>query len=527
MEIDQRKQAEIALKKSEEKFFKIFDASPIWMVLGTLEEGRYLEVNKAFCRTSGFKKVEVNGLTSTELGLWPNPALRARIVEKLKKKGHLDAFPIQFKMKNGQLRDFLWSAEVIDFFGTPCTLSGMLDVTAYKKTEKEKENLQMQLQHAQKMEAVGTLTGGIAHDFNNILQAISGYTQILLLEKDEQHPDFEILEGIQRSARRATDLTKRMLVFSRKVENEMQVVDLNQQVRHVCRMLQETIPRMIEIDMQLSDDLKMIQADPGQLEQVLMNFGINARDAMPDGGCITIKTENAWLGEDFCQKHLEVTKGEYVLLSVRDAGQGIDKEVMPHIFEPFFTTKETGKGTGLGLAVVYGIVKAHRGYIFCDSTEGTGTTFRVYLPALAPDMQQELADDDPADQSVQGNETILVVDDEQMVCNILRDLLVKFGYRTLSATSGEEAIAIYRRKRSSIDLVILDLSMPGMGGQQCLKQLIEINPGVKVIISSGYSFSGDIRETLHHGAEAYIEKPYKLKEILKMVRKVIDDSLSS
>jgi CheY-like chemotaxis protein len=373
------------------------------------------------------------------------------------------------------------------------------------------------------MEAVGTLTGGIAHDFNNILQAISGYTQILLMEKKEGHPDFKMLNGIQRSAQRASDLTKRMLMFSRKVDHEMQAVDLNQEVDHVAKMLKETIPRMIEIDLRLSQNLQFINADPGQLEQVLMNFGINARDAMPDGGRLVFGTENVFLDYDFCKTHLEVTPGEYVLLRVTDTGHGIGKDALAHIFEPFFTTKETGKGTGLGLSVVYGIVKTHRGHIFCESRMGSGTTFKVYFPALKPGFDQELSEIQLSDEKTHGEETLLVVDDEKTVRYIIRDLLGKFGYHILLASSGEQAIEIYGDNQHRIDLVILDLSMPGMGGEKCLKQLLRINPRLKVMISSGYFYSGDIRETLHWGAAAYIEKPYKFKEILLLVRKVLDN----
>jgi PAS domain S-box-containing protein len=521
-EIDQRKQTETALKQSEEKFFKLFDASPICMVLATLEEGRYLDINAAFSKITGFQSDDVIGSTSIEIGLWPDPSARAGMVEMLRKEGRLEAYPIKFKMKNGELRDFLWSAEVIDFYDKTCMLSGLLDVTDYKKAEEEKEDLQRQLQHSQKLEAVGTLTGGIAHDFNNILQAISGYAQILLMEKDRAHPDFEMLEGIQSSAQRASDLTKRMLVFSRKVDNKIRAVNLNQEVDHVAKMLKETIPRMIEIDLQLAQDLHSINADSGQIEQVLLNFGINARDAMPEGGRLTFKTENIFLDYLFCRTHLEVTPGEYVLLTVSDTGQGIPKETLPHIFEPFFTTKETGKGTGLGLSVVYGIVKAYRGHIFCESQFGSGTVFKVYFPIRPPDFEQEISEIERTPEKIQGKETILIVDDENTVRSIVKDLLHKFGYQTLSASSGEEAIEIFRRREQEIDLVILDLSMPGMGGQKCLKQLLRINHKLNIIISSGYLYSGDVRETLQWGAAAYIEKPYKLKDILLIVRQVLD-----
>ena len=386
----------------------------------------------------------------------------------------------------------------------------------------EKKQLEAQLMHAQKMEAIGTLAGGVAHDFNNILQAITGYTELLLLKQEPDEPGQKDLQAIKESAQRASNLVKQLLVFSRKMDNTYEAIQVNEVILRIATMLERTIPRMIKIEMMLENRLALINADVTQLEQVLMNLGVNARDAMPDGGTITIKTRNALLDEDFCKSHLGAKPGEYVLMAVTDTGHGMEKEVLDHIFEPFFTTKQRDKGTGLGLATLYGIVKSHGGYIYCSSTPGQGTTFDIYFPALATEVQKDVAEPDDVTNLPRGQETILLVDDEEIILDLGQELLESHGYSTLLATSGEEALQVYKAHHNHIDLVILDVSMPGIGGYKCLEGLIKINPQVKTLISSGYSADGKVKGALQTGASGFIGKPYMISEMLHKVREILD-----
>ncbi|MBN1276402.1 MAG: response regulator [Deltaproteobacteria bacterium] len=369
------------------------------------------------------------------------------------------------------------------------------------------------------MEAVGTLAGGIAHDFNNILQAISGYTQILLMEDKWSDSDHAKLQEIEKATQRAGDLVKRLQIFSHKMVHNLRPVNINHEIMQVSKLLERTIPRMIDIKHYLNEDLGLINADSVQIEQIMMNLGINARDAMPHGGELIIETRNIFLDEVYCRMHPEISPGGYVMLCVSDTGHGISKEVQGHIFEPFFTTKEVGKGTGLGLAMVYGIVRGHDGYIHCYSEPGHGTTFRIYFPVLSMGIT-EPEKENREERIPGGNETILLVDDEEAILNIGKDILQSFGYSVITAENGEKGIEMFRREQPS--LVILDVNMPGIGGHQCLKELLEIDPDAKVIIASGYSTNESIRQAIRSGAAGFIGKPYQIRDMLAQVRDILD-----
>jgi len=297
----------------------------------------------------------------------------------------------EYVLRNGKKAWIAWTYKPIfdDEENVVEILSIGNDITGLRRAEHEKKDLEAQLRGAQKMEAVGTLAGGIAHDFNNILQAIFSYIQILLMKKNESDPDYDKFKAIETSVERASELTRRLLIFSRKVKSKLKPVDLNQEVVQVSKMLEMTIPKMITIELKLAGNLKTVNADPVQIEQIMMNLGVNARDAMPEGGHLNFETENIDLGEEFCKKHLGSKPGKYVMLAVSDTGHGIDEELQARIFEPFFTTKKTGKGTGLGLAMVYGIVKSHGGYISCESRPGLGTTFKIYFPVMEKETVQD------------------------------------------------------------------------------------------------------------------------------------------
>jgi two-component system cell cycle sensor histidine kinase/response regulator CckA len=384
----------------------------------------------------------------------------------------------------------------------------------------ERKQLQKQLQHAQKMEAVGTLAGGIAHDFNNLLHVVLGYSELVI--GDEALPGRlkGDLERVFLAARKGADLVQGLLTFSRKVEPKPLILDLNQRIRQTENFLERTIPKMIHIEMVLADDLDRIHADPTQIEQVLMNLAVNARDAMPDGGRLVIETANVFLDEESGKALLGVQPGEYVLLSVSDTGYGMDKETLDHIFEPFYTTKEVGKGTGLGLSMVYGIVHQHGGHITCYSEPGKGTTFKIYFPAVEMEMNSDVAA--TGIMPAFGTETILLVDDEDLVRDLGKRVLERSGYTVLTAANGKEALELYKKERDKISLVILDLIMPEMGGKQCLEELLKIDPKARVLIASGYSAEGEAKGALGKGARGFVGKPYNMKGMLRSVREVLD-----
>ena len=413
------------------------------------------------------------------------------------------------------------------------TFAKQLSTTAYqniqqsrfiserKRAEEEKERLRWQLNQAQKMEAIGTLAGGISHDFNNLLQVINGYTQILMMDAPEDSPEYSNYKAIERASDRAARLVQQLLLFSRKVDTERKPLDLNQEVEHARKLLERTIPKMIDIKLVTGSRLWTINADPVQMEQILLNLGTNAADAMPDGGRLTITTENAVCGGK--NVHMDVTPGNYVRLTVSDTGQGMDKETVEHIFEPFYTTKEIGKGTGLGLASVYGIVKSHSGFISCYSDALQGTSFVVHLPALenVDIIGEEEGMSLPPPRG--GTETVLIVDDESPIRDFASKSLTKYGYTTLTAASGEEALEVYFDATNRIGLVIIDIGMPGMGGYKCLGEILKKDPSAKILIASGYSINGQVKEALEHGAAGYVGKPYQLSTLLAKVRAILDD----
>ena len=397
-----------------------------------------------------------------------------------------------------------------------------------KKTERfeqeitDRKRLEEQLRQTAKMEAIGTLASGIAHDFNNLLQVVLGRAEQLLQTRSADDSDYKSVEAILQAARNGRDLVNRILTFTRKVETDLRPSDLNDALRAVETMLYRTIPKMIEVQTHLAEDLSTVDADSSQIEQILLNLAINAKDAMPDGGKLVIETRNVFLDQRFCEAHAHLEPGKHVLLKVSDTGCGIPKDVLDQIFDPFFTTKSLGEGTGLGLAMVFGIVRAHRGHIICHSEPTKGTSFEIYFPSAA-DKKEELKAV-TAETAAFGTETILFVDDDELVKDLVKEILDSAGYRTLTAGNGSEALEIYRKRGGEISLVILDLIMPEMGGHQCLDELLKIDPEAKVLIASGYSVDGSILGSIDAGAKGFIGKPYDAKRILQKVRKVLNQS---
>ena len=395
------------------------------------------------------------------------------------------------------------------------------NITDRKQVEIEKAKLEAQLLHAQKMEAIGILAGGIAHDFNNILGAIIGFGQMALMDAENGIPKPHDLKQILKSAERAKHLVKQILTFSRRITPELSFQQLNQVIRQTVTLLERTLPKMISIETTLAPDLSPIHADPIQLEQVLMNLGTNAADAMPDGGILSIRTENVRIEAGASDAFSEMQPGRYVLLTATDSGFGMDNKTLKHIFDPFFTTKGVGKGTGLGLATVFGIVKSHSGHIRCRSVPGKGTSFQLYFPAYAAMPVLQVKTDSP-EIAQSGKETILLVDDDASIREFGQELLERYGYRVLLAESGEDALLQFGRYSSGIDMIILDLGMPGMGGYRCLTELLKLDSTARILIASGYGPVGQAQEALKSGAKGFICKPYRIEDMLDAIRKVVD-----
>jgi PAS domain S-box-containing protein len=399
----------------------------------------------------------------------------------------------------------------------------LTNFVAVKHDVTQRVSLQEQLFQAQKMEAIGTLAGGFAHDFRNMLQVVMGSLELIEFNKDLPEHLRTDLDRIRKAATSGAELVKGMLVFSRKTSVQLEPLNLNKLVESVESLLARSIPKMIKIDVVKAHDLSSIKGDSTQIEQILMNLAINASDAMPDGGTLTIQTMNTVLDEKFCRSHPNTRPGAHVLLSVTDTGTGMNEETVRRIFEPFFTTKEKGKGTGLGLAVVYGIVEQHSARIICESKPSVGTTFKIYFPAVE-EIQEEKYLEKKEPPRGQG-ETILLVDDAPEILEMATRLLNDANYRVIAASNAKDALELYEKHRCEIRLVLLDLIMPEIGGKQCLEALRNMDPNVKVLVITGYTQRGMTQELTDAGARDFILKPFDTPQLLEKIRKIIDEGL--
>ena len=528
LDITKRKTAEEELRKSNEHLQAVFRAADSVSFITTDSVGKDLRIIESSPGTGqifGYSQKDATGKPVAMLYLQEDAGLIARTCQAMWKKKKGVTLQLDMVRKSGESFPALLTIyPILDLNGNIVMILWVsFDISEIKDIHKEKERLESQLRHSQKMEAVGTLAGGIAHDFNNILQVISGYTQLLLFKKQKDDPDYSKLETIGNSVERASALTKQLLIFSRKVDSELKPVDLNRGAREIYDILKRTFPKMLEIELDLDENLKVINADPLQLEQVMMNLAINARDAMDNKGKLKFKTRNVVINHKLIEANANINPGEYVELSVSDSGAGIPEDIMEHIFEPFFTTKETGKGTGLGLAIVYGIVKSHGGEIICHSKPGKGTAFCIYFPVLKSETKDLSENKKLVKSTAGGNETILLVDDEKTILEIGKNILSRFGYKVLTAENGEKAVDIYSKNKKMINMVILDLNMPGMGGLKSFEKLKEIDPEVKVIIATGYSDSKNEIESNKYFNKNIIKKPFPLSDLLEKVREVLDN----
>jgi len=513
--------ADKALQESEEKYRTIVEG---------LEEG-YFEIdldsnltffNDPLCKILGYSPSDLSG-KNTRTFTSPATILKMdEIYARLKKTGE----PIRVTDydaigKTGDSIALELTASLRrNSRGAPIGFRGVLrDVSEKKAAEAQNRRLEIQVRQAQKMESIGTLAGGIAHDFNNILMGIQGNASLMVLKTDPGHPNYEKIKNIETYVENGTELTRQLLGFARRGKYHAIATDVNEVIDKSASMFGRT-KKEIRMQLDLVPNIWTVEVDRGQIEQALLNLYVNAWQAMPRGGDLYLKTENVVLDAAFVNnKPYKVEAGDYIKITVTDTGIGIDKETRERIFEPFFTTKEMGRGTGLGLASVYGVIKNHGGYINVYSEIDQGTTFSIYLPASRKKIQKEIEKTVPT--VTMGTGTILLIDDEEMIIKVGEELLQELGYEVLSARSGQEAIELYQKNADKIDLVIMDMIMPGMGGGETFDRLKRINRDIKVLLSSGYSINGQASKILERGCDGFIQKPFNLIQLSDKIQGII------
>jgi PAS domain S-box-containing protein len=519
-DITEHKAAKEALQQTGKRYRNILES---------IEEG-YFEVdlkgnftffNDQICGIIGYPRQELMGMNNRQ---YTSPATARRMYQtfnrifKTGKSAKITNYEII--RKDGTRKTLEVSAALMrNLDDAPIGFRGILrDATDRIQAEKDRKRLESQVQHAQKMEAIGTLAGGIAHDFNNLLMGFQGNISLMLMDLVEDHPHCEFLHNMQSYVKRGSELTRQILGFARGGKYQVKTTMLNDLINKNADMFSRT-KKEITIHKKFQDDLWPVEVDQGQIEQVLLNLFVNAWQAMPGGGSLFLETENVILDEYDYDKPYAISPGRYIRISVSDTGIGMDKATQERIFEPFFTTKEVGRGTGLGLASTYGIIKNHMGIINVYSEKGHGSTFKIYLPASKKQVIKEKSRSEVAQG---GTEMILLVDDEEMVADIGKDLLEKLGYTILVAASGTEALKIFNANRDEVKLVILDMIMPDMSGGETFSRLKAIKPDAKILLSSGYSLNGRASKIMARGCNGFIQKPFNLKQISRKIREILD-----
>lgn len=633
-DISRRKRTEEALRESEKLYRSTLEVAPDSITITRMRDGRYLQVNEAFCQMSGYSREETLGRNPFDLNLFTNPGDRERFIKTLKEKREVNGFEVQYRKKDGTTVDTLLSVRPLEYGKEECLVAVATDVTRLKRAQdalresEEKyrllvenasdaifiiqdqkvkfpnpkaieigrnlavdleripflnyihpedrqmvierhskrlkgekvpdtysfrlmnrdgeeswaelnavlinwegkpatlnflrditlqQQLEAQIQQIRRLEALGTLAGGIAHDFNNLLMGIQGRTSLMMMNSDFSQVHYEDLKGIEDIVKSGVDLTKQLLGFGRKGKYEAKPTDLSKLVHTSSQMFGRT-KKEIKIHAKYQKDIWAAGVDRGQIEQVLLNLYVNAWQAMPGGGELYLQTENVTLDESYTNPY-EVKPGRYVKISVVDTGVGMDEATKERIFEPFFTTKEMGRGMGLGLASAYGIIKNHEGILNVNSVRGEGTTFNIYLPACENKIIDEKK---PLEGIIRGTEAVLLVDDEDIIVDIGKKNLEKLGYKVITARNGKEAVELYKKSKGNIDIVVLDMIMPEMGGGETYDRLKEINPDVKVILSSGYSIEGQASEILKRGCDGFIQKPFRMKQLSSKINEVLE-----
>ena len=516
LDITQRKQAEERLIEFEERFRLTFYTSPDAININKMD-GTYLEINEGFIQLTGYTRKDAIGKTSTDINIWDIPEDRERLVEGLQKDGYVKNLESRFLMKDGSYKIALMSATIIQLQGEPHILSITRDITDLRKTEQEKLLLERQLQQAQKMESVGRLAGGVAHDFNNMLGVILGHAELAMEELDRDQPIFNDLQQILKAANRSTDITRQLLAFARKQIVSPKVIDLNETVTGMLKMLLRLIGEDVEFVWLPGKQLWPIKMDPSQIDQILVNLCVNARDALAGVGKITVETGICTLDEDYCSTHAGFVPGQYVKMEVSDNGSGMDRETMSYIFEPFYTTKAVNEGTGLGLATVYGIVKQNNGFINVYSELGQGTIFTIYLPRHLGKANQAQLKSQP-EPVIRGNETILLVEDEPTILTMATTMLQRLGYTVLATDSPSKAIRLADEHSGEIHLLLTDVIMPEMHGRLLMEKLTVNRPELKCLFMSGYTANVISHQGVLDEGVNFIQKPFVKREIAAKIR---------
>jgi len=513
-DVTDQKRAEDSLRESEQKYRSLFEESKDVVYIST-RAGKFLDINNAGVELFGYSSKEELLQIDIPRDLYVNPGDRILFQNLLLKQGYVKDYEVVFRKKEGEHVTVLLTATAVpDETG---------EITAYRGIMKditERKRLEEQLLQAQKMEAIGQLAGGIAHDFNNILTAIIGFGNLLKMETEKDDPLRSYITQILDSAARAANLTQALLAFSRKQIISPKPVNLNEIIKGIDSLLSRLIGEDVELSTMLTDKDLIIMADSGQIDQVLMNLATNSRDAMPDGGRLIIRTELTEFDSEFVKAHGFGQPGHYALIAVEDTGHGMDEETRERIFEPFFTTKDVGKGTGLGLAMAYGIIKQHNGYITVYSELNEGTIFKIYLPLIKSKVTDTALTGVPTPMG--GKETILVAEDNDQVRELIRKVLSGYGYEVLEAVDGEDAIRIFKRNRDSIQLLILDVVMPKKNGKEVYKQIKRERPDMEAIFTSGYTADIVHNKGILEKGLNFILKPLSPEELLTKVRKVLD-----
>jgi PAS domain S-box-containing protein len=508
-DVTDRKKVEDALRASEEKYRSLVESTEDSVYLID-SHCRYLFMNEKHLSRFGIPEDKVIGRTFGEFHAEEETKTFIEKVNKVIETGK-SIWHEYRSQRDGRY-----------FLRTLSPVKGedgrVITVTVISKDITERKRLETQLQHAQRMEAIGTLAGGIAHDFNNVLMAIRGHTSLVLADLHSYDPHFKNLRGVEDMVQRGAELTRQLLGFARGGKYDVKPTDLNDIVEKSCEMFGRT-KKEVDVHTKRQKKIWPVEVDQAQIEQVLLNLYVNAWQAMPHGGHLYVETSHVALAEDYARP-LGVEPGNYVKISVIDTGVGMDKATQARIFDPFFTTKERGRGTGLGLASAYGVIKNHGGIIDVHSEKGKGTTVNIYLPAS--EKQVEVRKGKPVDQIVMGTGTVLLVDDENVILGVGKAMLEKIGYKVLLANSGKEAIELYSRHKGEIDLVVLDMIMPHMGGGETYDRMKENNPKIKVLLSSGYSINGQATEILERGCDGFIQKPFNMEELSLRIREILD-----
>jgi len=514
IDIHDRKIMEDNLRESETRYRKFFEEDISAVYIST-PEGKLLDCNPAFLKIFGFNSVEQVKKFNSEF-LFARPHERANLIKLVKNKRKLENIEIEMRRIDGQ------PIQVIaNIFGIFDDEGSLIKIKKYLFDITEMKHLEQQLIQAQKMEAIGQLAGGIAHDFNNLLTVINGYAELLLNRMSPDDPYFHEIHQILKAGERASSLTNQLLAFSRKQVIKPKVLNLNQVLLDTEKMLRRLIGEDIILETNFDNDLGYIKMDKGQIDQVIVNLAVNAQDAMPRGGKLTIATTNVDIDKEIHGSYETILPGKYIKLSVRDNGIGMDKETLKHIFEPFFTTKGRDKGTGLGLSTVYGIIKQNRGFIQVHSQPGKGTVFEIYLPRLS-EVQEQRRDESEFTQIPHGSGTILLVEDDEAVRLLAKNVLEEHGYLIFCASNGTDALKFADQFSGKIDLILTDVVMPEINGREMVEKITQSQPEAKIIYMSGYTDDAVLKHGVKYGETNFIHKPFNPRDLLKKVKEVLE-----